>query len=195
MASAGLYAVYAWQKGIREIASIRHAYKVVPKPLQHWNSLNSDAPFSFARWREKDFYGDALYWPTAACMVNYISIIQETLINDIYASRIRVVSKEDGKTIDFPTPMHVLRAINDELAQLEKDKKILKRYTDIYRRIAQDESFIPDKSLWRIFWPNYNRASRMYIDVVTMMDRLHMLKTAVASLCATAGNNGWPRLQ
>jgi hypothetical protein len=192
--AATIYALYAWKSGLNEIKALRKKYSRAMRPVDYWNEeMREDEQFLFCRWRQQDNQmGDGYYWPTAWWMEQDSRNVQYALMQDIHAGRI--VIKEGARVIKNLTPTHVINAIDRELRMLNEDKKLLKKYTDVYQRINQPEEFAPDTSYWRILWPNYNRASRLFIEIVIMMQRLEVLRTIVANIKIQAGGNGWPRI-
>jgi hypothetical protein len=188
-----VYALYAWKSGLNEIKALKRKYTRRSKPVNHWQDQSLQAePFLFSRWRQQDDQaGDGFYWPTAWWLQNDEYNAQRKFLQDLYAGVIRVY--EGGKVLENPTPQHVMHAINQELKMIQDDKKILKKYTDIYRSVKQPEEFKPNLSLARAFlWPNYNRASRLYVDMVIMINRLEVLRTLVAKMLSGVAGNGWP---
>lgn len=189
LSAAGVYSLYAWYTGFFDIRTIRYKYKREIRPKDHWSGKKEDEkPFLFCRWRQQDdSYGDGIYWSTAWWMHEHRDEVVKQLIKDIYSNRIKIGSSE------LPKPDEVLKAINRELKELEADKETLKRYTNVYRTMESAEEWHPDKSKWRIFWPNYNHASRLYIDLVIMLKRLEVLRDIISSMKLSSGGHGWPQ--
>jgi hypothetical protein len=196
--SAGIYALYAWYTGFHEIAQIQEKYSRATRPKDYWTSRpQEEKPFLFCRWRQLDNqFGDGYYWPTAWWMTqdeNEKKNVLKKLIEDINSNRIILI--ENGKRIERPRPDQVLKAIARELQALEADKELLKRYTTVYRKLMCAEEFKPDTSYFRILWPNYNRASRVYIELVTMIKRLEALGQIISNMKVSSGGNGWPQVR
>ncbi|MEX0940733.1 MAG: hypothetical protein WDZ41_05205 [Candidatus Babeliales bacterium] len=190
-----VYGLYEWFSGYKEIQKIKKHYQVRTTVEDYWKEANAkkDELFLFCRWRQQDDrFGDGYYWPTAWLMNEEKYLVRTAFIKDIYAQRIRV--QINGKKIDNPSPIQVMVALNKEIEQLQEDKQLLKKYTDVYRNVEQPEAFHPDNSGVRIFWPNYNLASQIYIELVVMLKRLETLRDIISSIRTEVGGNGWPRL-
>lgn len=187
----GIYSLYSWKKGIDDVKRIKRKYGISYKKASHWNQSSSSPGISFATWRLYDMVGDGCFWPNARCMEHYKDIIKEKMLHDICTGKIIIFDRQ-GNKISSPTPEDVFKAIEREIDQLSREKNYIKRYTDVYRRVSDAQSFKPDFSAWRILWPNYNRASLLYIDIVTMVERLEVLKEIVGELRVQAGLAGWP---
>ncbi len=138
LATAGAYAVYAWQKGAYDIDSLKKKYSAQAKIVDYWHeSKDGISTTLFCRWRQDDYYADGMYWPTAWWMSAHKDLVKKSLLQDIYSGKITII--EQGKVIDIPTPEQVIKVILGELKQLEQDKQYLKRYTNIYRHVNEPE--------------------------------------------------------
>ncbi|MGE0206841.1 MAG: hypothetical protein AB7R69_03240 [Candidatus Babeliales bacterium] len=189
---AGLYSVYAAVQGYREIRDIAHKYAVTPKAVDYWNNFYSDEPFLLCRWRQQDDrYNDGYYWPTAWLCHEEQHMVRKKLIEDVHAQRIAVTL--NGKKITQPKPSQLMQALTQEIQSLEQDKCRLQAYTPIYRSVEQPEDFHPALGISRILWPNYNRASQLYIDIVQMMKRLEVLRSIVGKLRSELVDDRWPK--
>ncbi len=192
LAMLGIYSLYTTYQGYKEIKAIEKNYKVNTKVADYWNSFYDDETFLFCRWRQQDDrYGDGFYWPTAWLCNAERKEVRKIFIQDIHAQRIEIIT--NGKKINNPKPAQVISAINNELNKLERDKKRLQAYTNVYRGVEQPEAFHPDTSSRRIIWPNYNRASKLYIELVQMMKRLEILRDIVALIRSEVSGDKWPR--
>ncbi len=191
----GVYGLYSCISGYYKVKRIKKNYTVKTQPKDYWYASSREKgkePFLFCRWRQQDDrYGDGYYWPTAWLMNEEQNLVKKRFIQDIHAQRIEIIS--NGKIINKPRPDQVISAITDEIEQLELDKRALKRYTTVYLQFNQAEEVRPDNSFWRMFWPNYNMASKLYIEVVTMLKRLEILRDIVATIRSQVHGGGWPR--
>lgn len=192
LTALGLYGAYSSYQGYKTIKSLENKYKVTTKAADYWNNFYEDEKFLFCRWRQQDDrYEDGFYWPTAWLCHEERKIVRQKLIQDIHAQRIEIMS--NGKKVRNPKPIQLMRVIHDELTMLEHDKKALRYYTNIYRGIEQPEAYHPDVSYKRILWPNYNRASKVYIEIVQMMKRLEVIRDIVAHISSEMPSGGWPK--
>ncbi len=195
--ATSLYGLYSWVSGYYEIKRIKKNYTVKTKPNNYWQAFSREKEkelFLFCRWRQQDDrYGDGYYWPTAWLMNEEQDLVKKRFIQDIHAQRIEIIS--NGKLTNKPRPDQVIAAITDEIEQLEQDKRELKRYTTVYLQFNQAEEVKAYNSFWRMFWPNYNMASKLYIEVVTMLKRLEILRDIVATIRSQVHGGGWPRAQ
>lgn len=193
LASLGFYSLYSTLKGYKEIKAIQKKYKVKTQMADYWNDFYQDESFLFCRWRQQDdHYGDGFYWPTAWLCNEERKEVRNVFIQDIHAQRIGIVS--NGNKTKKPKPSQVITAISKELDAIEKDKKQLQAYTNVYRSVEQPEAFHPDTSIKRLFWPNYNRASNLYIELVQMMKRLRVIRDIVAGIRAETSSDRWPKV-
>lgn len=190
LSAATVYGLYAWLSTWADIVNIKHKYQGRTRPTDFWKESPYQEKTLFCRWRQlDDQFGDGVYWPTGWWLKAHEEEIEEKLLQDIYAGRIRLSYR------GTPTPKDVIAAINEEMNQLSGDLLYMRRYTDVYRRYGQPEAFVPDRSDMRVFWPNYNRASQLYVELAMMLGRLVVLQEIVAGLCAKTGGNRWPRLK
>lgn len=189
----GIYGLYEWKKGYDCIEGIYSKYNLKTMPHTYWNDRESnDQRFLFCRWRQKDDqYGDGMYWSTAWWMNEYRTEVKRKLIHDAYAGRL--ILFENNKSIEMPNPVQVFQALKQEMKMLHEDKKKLKRYTIMCYDVDQPEAFHPDASYWSLLWPNYNKASQLYIEIVMMLRRLDILQEIIAEIRAEVGGNGWPQ--
>lgn len=192
VAGLGIYGLHTAYFGYKEIAAIEKKYKLATKSVDYWNSFYTEEPFLFCRWRQlDDRYADGYYWPTAWLCNEERYEVRASLIRDIHAQRIEVMV--NGKKVRNPKPSQVITALNSELYELEQDKKRLQSYTTIYRTVEQPEGFYPDVSWRRVLWPNYNKASKVYVDIVQMMKRLEVIRDIVAQTRSEVSGDRWPR--
>jgi hypothetical protein len=191
----GLWGISSAIVGYLEIKQIKQKYTVKTRQENAWHSYENASesePFSFARWRQQDdVYGDGYYWPTAWLMQEEPILVRRYFLHDLYSQRFIIRSNE--RLINRPRPDQVVAAINDEIAELERDKLGLKPYTTVYLQFEQAEAAKPDISYWRLLWPNYNTASKLYIEIVTMLKRLEVLRDIVATVRAEVPGGGWPQ--
>lgn len=192
LAGLGVYGLHAAYFGYKDIKALEKKYALVTKSVDYWNNFYPEEQFLFCRWRQlDDRYGDGFYWPTAWLCHEERHAVRSVLIRDIHAQRI--VYTYQGKKIQSPKPSQVIAAVNAELLELEQDKRRLQAYTPIHRTVEQPEAFHPDMSWRRILWPNYNKASKLYIEIVQMMKRLEVIRDIVAQIRSEVSGDRWPR--
>ena len=192
VACAASYVGFTTLNGMHGVYYINKKYEKKEYTQDGWHSdLDKTNIFYFARWRQYN-EGDGLYWTTAWQLNEEIELVKKQFLKDLYAGKFIVIDLK-GKRIPSPTPQQVFTAIRAELQELDKDKKTLAAYTDVYYAISQPEEFHPDISYMKFLWPNYNGASRLYIEIDVMMKRLQKLLDIVASLRAAVGGHGWPK--
>jgi len=189
----GAWGVGSAFAGFIEVRKIRQKYKVKTRHADAWQSTASEPePICFARWRQQDDrYGDGYYWPTAWLIQEEPTMVRRFFLHDLYSQRFHIQVRD--RLISRPRPDQVVAAINEEIAELERDKRALKPYTTVYLEFDQAEEAKPDISYWRVLWPNYNTASKLSIEVVTMLKRLEVLRDIVATVRAEVPGGGWPQ--
>lgn len=193
LAGIGAYIGGTTLDNMKTIYRIKKKYQRTEHSHDGWHRAAGQAPaFYFARWRQVN-EGDGIYWTTAWQINEDSQQVKKKFLQDLYAGKF-VVMNDEGELIPFPTPQQVLGAIRAELQELAKDKEALAPLTDVYYAFARPEEFCPDISYARLLWPNYNAASRLYIELDIMMKRLEKVLDIVAELRATVGGHGWPRI-
>jgi hypothetical protein len=193
LAALGIYATHAAYVGYQEISAIEKKYCLTTKAVDYWNNFYPEEKFLFCRWRQlDDRYGDGYYWPTAWLCHEERMLVRTAFIRDVHAQRIEII--HETKKIKSPKPSQVMTALNAELFDLEQDKKRLQAYTTIYRTVDQPEAFHPDVTWKRMLWPNFNRASKLYIEIVQMMKRLEVIRDIVAQIRSEVSEDYWPRV-
>ena len=186
------YVGYTTLSGMHGVYHIKKKYEKKEYTQDGWHSGVAQTDiFYFARWRQCN-EGDGLYWTTAWQLDEEIALVKKQFLKDLYAGKFVVINSQ-GKRVPSPTPQQVFTAIRAELQELARDKQTLSAYTDVYYAISQPEEFHSDISYTKFLWPNYNGASRLYIELDVMMKRLQKLLDIVASLRAAVGGHGWPK--
>lgn len=189
---AGMYGMYRAAEGFLIVRDLRQKYARPERVTSHWQGMKPKAQrFMFARWRQMDdYYGDGYYWPTVWSVTEEKHNVVYYLYKDILSHRI--VIKLGDYDIVSPTPLQVIEALKKEIEEIESDLRLLEPYTNINRVMEQPEEFRPDHSYWRIFWPNYNRASQCYVELVVMLKRLYALIEIVSEVRMNSSKEDWP---
>lgn len=188
----GGYCLFQLLNGYKTIRTLDKKYHVVEQRGQYWNvNSRSKGVNFFCRWRMTDMFNDGYYWSNNGWAETNKNWIRSWLITDLYAGRLAVCA--EGTLYEYPTPADLLYVIKQERAMLEADKATLEWYTRVFTMVNHPLEYEPDSSYAQLVYPNHNYASKMYCELVTMLERLDILEELIAGIAAEVGSYAWPK--